>query len=143
MDRLKQWVLGFSFMSEERYAVFMYLVMGGMTTLINIVVFWLCNSLLGINYSAGTVIAWIFSVLFAYVSNKLYVFESKTLSVNILIREIVSFIGFRLLSLFIDLLVMYVSISLFNIDALIAKIVANVVVLVVNYVFSKWFIFNR
>lgn len=143
MDRLKQLVLTVSFMTEERYAVLMYLVMGGVTTVINIVVFWLCNSALGINYSIATVIAWIFSVLFAYISNKLYVFESKNGSLKTLVREIISFVGFRLVSLVMDLLVMYVCVSLFSMNALLAKVLANVVVLVANYGFSKWFIFKK
>lgn len=143
MNQLKQWLMNFGFMTTERYAILMYLVMGGITTAINIVIFWLCNNLLSINYSAATVIAWIFSVLFAYVSNKLYVFESKNMSAKTLFREICSFVGFRLLSLVVDLLVMYISISMFNMNALLAKIIANIVVLIINYAFSKWFIFKK
>lgn len=143
MDRLKQRVLTFSFMNEERYAIMMYLVMGGITTLINIVAFWLCNSALGINYSIATVIAWIFSVLFAYISNKLYVFESRNGSLTTLIREIVSFVGFRLVSLLMDLLVMYICVSLLSMNPLLSKILANIVVLIANYAFSKWFIFKK
>lgn len=143
MDRLKRRVLTLSFMNEGRYAVLMYLLMGGLTTAINIVVFWFSNDVLGMNYSIATVIAWIFSVLFAYVSNKLYVFESKNRSLNTLLREIISFVSFRLVSLLMDLIVMYICISLLNIHALFAKVLANVVVLVANYAFSKWFIFKK
>ncbi|WP_314065908.1 GtrA family protein [uncultured Vagococcus sp.] len=143
MDRLKQRILAFSFMNKERYAILMYLVMGGFTTAINILVFWVFNAILGMNYSIATIIAWIVSVLFAYVSNKLYVFESKNRTLNTLIREIVSFVSFRLLSLLMDLAVMYICVSLFDMNALMAKIVANIVVLVANYAFSKWFIFRK
>lgn len=143
MQKIKKRIISFKFMNESRYAILMYLVMGGITTVINIVSFWLCYSLMEINYSIATVIAWVLSVLFAYISNKLYVFESKNMSVNTLIREIVSFIGFRLLSLLMDLLVMYICVSIISINPLVAKVLANIVVLVVNYAFSKWFIFKK
>lgn len=143
MSKIKEWVLSFKFMNDQRYAILMYLVMGGITTLINIVSFWLCNSLLGINYSVATIIAWVFSVMFAYVSNKMYVFESKNTSGAVLIREVLSFVGFRILSLLMDLLVMYICVSLLKVHPLIAKILANVVVLIANYVFSKVFIFKK
>ena len=77
MKKFKKFILQFSFMNEEYYAILMYLIMGGITTVINIVSFWLLMKKIGINYTVANIIARIFSVLFAYISNKLYVFESK------------------------------------------------------------------
>ncbi|RST90919.1 hypothetical protein CBF33_08600 [Vagococcus lutrae] len=143
MKKFKKFILKFSFMNEEYYAILMYLIMGGITTVINIVSFWLFNEKIGINYTVSNIIAWIFSVLFAYISNKLYVFESKHSTLTDLYREIASFFGFRLLSLFMDLLAMFIMISLLHIAPLISKILANVVVLIANYLFSKFFIFKK
>lgn len=143
MQKIKKWLMSFDFMTERYYSILMYLVMGGITTLINIVTFYLFNSTFGLNYTIANIIAWIFAVLFAYISNKLYVFESKHSSISELLQEISSFFGFRVLSLFMDLAVMFICISLIHINPLIAKILANVVVLIANYIFSKLFIFKK
>ncbi|CAM3364606.1 GtrA family protein [Vagococcus fessus] len=143
MQKIKNWLMSFDFMTEQYYSILMYLVMGGITTLINIVTFYLFNSTLGLNYTIANIIAWVFAVLFAYISNKLYVFESKHNNFSELIQEISSFFGFRVLSLFMDLAVMFVCISLLSMNPLLAKVLANVVVLVANYIFSKLFIFKK
>lgn len=143
MQKIKNWLMSFDFMTEQYYSILMYLVMGGITTLINIVTFYLFNSTLGLNYTIANIIAWVFAVLFAYISNKLYVFESKHNNFSELIQEISSFFGFRVLSLFMDLAVMFVCISILSMNPLLAKVLANVVVLIANYVFSKLFIFKK
>lgn len=143
MQKIKTWLMSFDFMTERYYSILMYLIMGGITTVINIVTFYLFNSTLGLNYTISNIIAWVFAVLFAYISNKLYVFESKHNNFTELIQEIISFFGFRVLSLFMDLAVMFVCISLLDMTPIIAKILANVVVLIANYIFSKLFIFKK
>lgn len=143
MKEIKQWLFKFDFMTEQLYAILMYLVMGGITTFINIFSFWLFESVIGWNYTLANIIAWIFSVLFAYISNKLYVFESQHSSASELVNEILSFFGFRVLSLGIDLVVMWLCISILNINPLLSKVFANIFVLILNYLFSKFFIFNN
>lgn len=143
MKKIKELLFQLSFMTDHYYSILMYLVMGGITTFINIFVFWLFNSQFGLNYTIANIIAWFFSVLFAYVSNKFYVFESTNTSLKTLIKEASSFFFFRVLSLFMDLIAMYVCISLLGINPLIAKIIANVIVLIANYGFSKFFIFKK
>ncbi|MBE9388507.1 GtrA family protein [Vagococcus salmoninarum] len=143
MKKIKELLFQLSFMTDHYYSILMYLVMGGITTFINIFVFWLFNSQFGLNYTIANIIAWFFSVLFAYVSNKFYVFESTNTSLKTLIKEASSFFFFRVLSLFMDLIAMYVCISLLGINPLIAKILANVIVLIANYGFSKFFIFKK
>ena len=143
MKKIKERLFQLSFMTDHYYSILMYLVMGGITTFINIFIFWLFNSQFGLNYTIANIIAWFFSVLFAYVSNKFYVFESTSTSLKILIKEASSFFFFRVLSLFMDLIAMYVCISLLGINPLIAKILANVIVLIANYGFSKFFIFKK
>lgn len=143
MKKIKAFLYSFDFMTDQLYAIVMYLVMGGITTFINIFTFWLFESVIGWNYTFANIIAWIFSVLFAYVSNKLYVFESEHHSIQELIKEITSFFGFRVLSLGIDLVAMWVCISLLKINPLISKVIANIFVLILNYLFSKFFIFKN
>lgn len=94
------------------------------------------------NYQVATIIAWFLSVLFAYITNKIWVFSSKTISFNELIKEVSSFFFFRILSLIMDLLIMWLGVSILKINPLLTKVVDNIVVVIVNYFFSKWYIFN-
>lgn len=120
----------------------MYLIFGVLTTLVNIISFYImdkCN----INLYVNNTVAWILSVLFAYITNKLFVFESKSMEPKVVIKEGLSFFGFRLISYFMDMLCMFIMINIFSIQKMISKIVGNVIVIIANYIFSKLFIFRR
>ena len=122
--------------------IIMYLVFGVLTTLVNIVSFYImdkCN----INLYVNNTIAWILSVLFAYITNKLFVFESKSLEPKVVIKEGVSFFGFRLISYFMDMFCIFIMVDIFSINKMISKIVGNVIVIIANYIFSKLFIFRK
>lgn len=119
-----------------------YLFFGGLTTLINIVSFFVLR-LLDIDIYVSNVIAWILAVLFAFITNKFFVFNSKGKTKKENVRELVSFFGFRFLSLGIDMGVMYVLINLLSSGELLAKVIANIVVIIANYIFSKVFIFKK
>ena len=88
------------------------------------------------------VISWIASVLFAYFTNKLWVFEAKTETKQESWAAFGKFIFFRVLSLGLDMLCMYLFISILATGDLVAKLVTQVVVVLANYVFSKFLIFN-
>ncbi|ANK59160.1 GtrA family protein [Loigolactobacillus backii] len=122
--------------------VLAYLIFGGLTTLINIGVFGVLNTKTSLNYQIANVIAWFLSVLFAYVTNKLWVFASKTHGLKQLLQEMGSFFFFRVLSLLMDMAIMWVGISLLHANPLLTKIVDNVIVVIANYFFSKWYIFK-
>lgn len=128
---------------KKQKEVILYLVFGVLTTLINIVTFYIMNDVFHVYYMTSNVIAWITSVLFAFITNKLFVFESRNKTKKENTYELVSFFGFRLLSLGIDMLCMYVLISLIHVNDLISKIIVNVIVVVLNYVFSKVIIFKK
>lgn len=121
----------------------LYLIFGGLTTVLNIVSYTLLANLLNINYMVSNVIAWILSVIFAYVTNKIYVFESKTNTKSELIKEITSFFIARILSLLLDMAVMFIGISLLGINDVVIKILSNVFVIIANYFMSKIFIFKN
>lgn len=120
--------------------IILYLIFGGLTTFVNIVVYALCTKLFSINWEISNIIAWILSVLFAYVTNRKYVFESKSSNI---IKEMSSFFGFRLLSFVLDMGFMYLFVDMIQMDDMIAKIIVQVIVIVLNYVFSKLFIFKK
>ncbi|MEE9728110.1 cell wall teichoic acid glycosylation protein GtcA [Listeria seeligeri] len=142
MSNLRKLLDKLPWYTDEIHSILMYLIMGGFTTLINIVTFWICEAVLGWDYRVANTIAWVASVLFAYFSNKKYVFESYTPRWKDKVREASSFFGFRFLTYIVDILVMILLISVLSVDELWAKIWTNVIVLVLNYVFSKWIIFK-
>ena len=120
------------------YEVLSYLFFGGCTTLINILTFWILR-VFKIGVYTSNVIAWIVAVLFAFVTNKLFVFESKGNT----IKQGVSFFIFRLISLVFDMGIMYLLIDVFKWNDLLSKIITNVFVIIINYIFSKVFIFKK
>ena len=127
---------------KNKKEIVSYLIFGILTTLVNIVSFWLLNKIIGMDYRVATTIAWIVSVIFAFITNKLYVFNSTTTGINSLFKELFSFLFFRLLSYFLDLSLMIILIEFIKADSLIAKIIANVFVVVFNYFASKFVIFK-
>lgn len=125
---------------KKYQSVIAYLFFGGLTTLINIGVFTLLEPVM--NYQIANVIAWFLSVLFAYITNKIWVFSSKTHGVAALLKEMGSFFFFRGLSLIMDIVIMWIGISVLHANPLLTKIIDNVVVVVANYFFSKLWIFK-
>ncbi|WNV81863.1 GtrA family protein [Bacillus atrophaeus] len=121
----------------------MYIIMGIFTTAVNISSFYILVEILDTDYKTATVIAWVLSVLFAYITNKIYVFQQKTSDMRSLMRELTAFFSVRLLSLGIDLGMMILLVSQFHTNETLAKILDNVVIVVVNYIASKWLVFKK
>ena len=117
-----------------------YLIFGGLTTLISIVTYALFTKVFHIDYLISNVLSWIIAVLFAYVTNKIFVFESKSKK-NI--KEITSFFFFRVVSLIMEMVILYIFVDMLHIDDLVTKIIAQIIVIVSNYVFSKVFVFKK
>ena len=123
---------------NKYYEVLSYLFFGGCTTLINILTFYILR-VLNVELFLSNAIAWLVGVVFAFVTNKLFVFESK----GNFVKESISFVIVRLVSLGFDMLSMYLLISVLNANELLSKIIANVIVIILNYVFSKLFVFKK
>ncbi len=123
--------------------VIMYLIFGVLTTLVNIITYYFCTRLFDLNEYGSNVVAWIISVLFAFVTNKLFVFEDKDKNWRAILKQSLSFFAFRLVSLGIDMGSMYGMISILKWNDLIAKVIANIIVIILNYVFSKIFVFTK
>lgn len=121
----------------------LYIIFGGGTTLVNIFVYYICAHPLSFPTVPSTVTAWVMSVAFAYVTNRIYVFESHSRGLTAILREIVSFVGCRLLTGLMDLVVMYICVDLLHFNDLIIKIISNILVIVLNYIASKLLIFRK
>jgi len=120
-----------------------YLIVGVLTTIVSIVTYWIFTKVFHVNYMVSNVISWIVSVSFAYITNKIFVFKSKSENEKDVLIEIYQFFKYRIFSLCIDILLMYLFVELFNIDDMIAKIIVQVIVIALNYVFSKLFVFKK
>ena len=123
--------------------VIKYLIIGVLTTVVSFVTYWLFSRGLNINYKVSTILSWIVTVTFAFLANKIIVFRSKTSGKKDLLLEIINFFKYRILSLLVDFLMMVVFVEVVNINDLIAKIIVQFVIVVINYVFSKFFVFNN
>lgn len=128
---------------KKHKEVILYLIFGFLSTAINIIAFWACNNLFKIDYKISNVIAWILAVIFAFVTNKLIVFESKNKTKEEITREVISFFIARLISLIVDMLMMVIMIDIIKINSIVAKVISNVVVVIINYIFSKFIIFRK
>lgn len=144
-----------------RSEIFSYLFFGVCTTIINIVIFQLFYSVMGVPTLISNAIAWVFAVAFAYITNRIFVFHSKENSARGILREASAFVGARIFSLLFDEAIMwlmvdvmgYTAIERFTADllhmdvqdakSLIAKVCANIVVMILNFLFSKLFIFKK
>ncbi len=138
-----------------------YVVFGAATTLVNLVVFKVSGLILGDKlYLVSNVIAWFASVVFAYITNKLWVFESKSWESKVVIKEVLAFFAARVFSFLIEEAGLFVLVDLLRFDEygipldfiginytidghMIAKILLAVIVVILNYIFSKLFIFKK
>jgi putative flippase GtrA len=121
----------------------LYIIFGVFTTLVNISVFYVFNDIINTGLFTSNLIAWILAVLFAYVTNRIFVFESKNTGFKSVFKEILLFTAARLLSLGFDMGIMYLGVVVLLMNDLLTKILSNVVVVVINYVLSKLIIFKK
>lgn len=128
----------------EKYKdVTAYLFFGVCTTLVNIAVYWICAHSLNIGIMPSTIIAWVTAVLFAYLTNRKWVFHSEAYSSKEILREILAFFSCRITTGVIDWLMMYIFVDCLHINDVFIKAVANIIVIVLNYIASKLLIFQK
>lgn len=127
---------------KNKKEVINYLVFGVLTTLINIVSYGIFSKIFNIDFKLATTIAWIISVIFAFITNKIYVFNSKNPNILLITKEFILFIFFRLLSYIVDIVLMIMLVDWMKIDDLVSKILVNVVVVIINYFASRYFVFK-
>jgi putative flippase GtrA len=122
--------------------ILMYILFGILTTIINIAVYAFFVEIINVNYKISTTIAWLVSLLFAYITNKIYVFHSKQTNLLSILKEMISFIFFRMATYFLDIGSMIVMIELFHFNEHMAKIASNILIVISNYLVSKFFVFK-
>lgn len=124
------------------HEIIAYLFFGICTTLVNIAVYYICRTF-GMSTTAGTITAWILSVLFAYVTNRHWVFKNRADSFTGILRELLSFFSCRLATGILDLGIMVIFVDLLYQNDMIIKVLSNALVIILNYLASKFFIFQK
>lgn len=118
-----------------------YLFFGFLSFLVSMITYYLSRLLF--DYVISNIISWVVAVIFAYVTNKIWVFESKTNSFKALLKEFAKFVVSRIFTLILETLVLYLMVDLMHINDIIVKLIAQIIVILTNYVLSKLIIFKK
>lgn len=121
----------------------MYIIVGVCTMIVSLVSYFIMANTLQMYYQAANIISWVLAVAFAYVTNKKYVFKSPYTSVQATTKELVSFVSSRVASLLAEILSMFFFVQVCQIDDNIVKLMNQVLVTVLNYIFSKFWVFRK
>ncbi len=130
-------------MIKKHKAFIAYGIFGVLTTIVNIVTYNYCYNVMEISNTVSNVAAWILAVTFAYLTNKVWVFGSNSWKWQVLKREIPTFVSCRIATGVLDVLIMFVCVDILKWHAVLMKIASNVLVIILNYVFSKLIIFKK
>lgn len=125
------------------YDVIVYLVFGVLTTVVNYIVYLPCYNVLGFSASASNVMAWIVAVAFAFLTNKPFVFRSHDWSAKVVVPELVKFTGTRIGSGMLETGILFAAVDLLGWDGNVWKLVTSVLVVILNYVGSKFLVFKK
>lgn len=136
------WGWGIYYKNPE---VWNYLIVGFLTTIVSLVTYFVCTCTfldpkVEIELQIANVISWIFAVTFAYFTNRIFVFKSKEKN---MVKEASKFVGSRILSLLMDMLTMFIIVSVLHLNDKIGKLVSQVIVTVANYFLSKLLVFKK
>ena len=122
--------------------VFRYLFFGACTTILNTLVYGLLYEVLGIHNVISTLLSNIISVIFAFITNKLLVFESKSTATKEVLPEAVSFFGWRIATGILDIVIMFIAVDVLERNSVAWKLISNVLIIVINFIVSKWVVFK-
>lgn len=121
----------------------MYAVFGVLTTVINMASYYVLYNTLSWSNLASTALAWLIAVIFAFITNKKWVFDSQSMEAKVLLYELFSFFLCRIATGAFDMVVMYVAVDVMHANEMFWKLTANVLVILLNFVASKLIIFKK
>ncbi|MCR2033576.1 GtrA family protein [Anaerofustis stercorihominis] len=133
---------------EKYKELILYLVFGVGTTVVNWASYCICIKYVGINIFISNILSWVFATIFAFITNKIWVFDSKRWDINIFCKELFLFVSTRLGTGAFEILFVPILINLglnqmiFGIEGMLSKIIVSITVVILNYVFSKLLIFK-
>ena len=130
-------------MVRKYYDILAYLFFGVLTTVVNYLIYLPCYNMLHLSASVSNVIAWIFAVVFAYLTNKPFVFWRHDWSAKTVIPEFGKFVGGRVASGLMETAIIFLTVDLLHWDGNIMKLVTSVLVVILNYITSKFIAFRK
>ncbi len=126
---------------EKYKEIILYLFFGGLTFLVSMASYIFFLRVFHDNALIANVFSWIFAVTFAYVTNRIWVFHSQNHGVKAITKEIISFFGGRVATLLLEEAILFVGINMMGMNNIVVKVIAQIVVVIGNYVISKIFVF--
>jgi len=138
------WTWGSSIYHKNE-EIYNYLIVGMLTTLVSLLTYYMCvltflNPNNAFELQIANIISWFCSVTFAYITNRIFVFKSSNKN---MIKEATMFVGARITTLILDMLTMFIMVSVLFINDKVAKIIAQFLVLMGNYIVSKLYVFKK
>ena len=131
-----------NFLSKYRDLV-IYLFFGGLTTLVNFLVYFPLYNWMSVSATVSNILAWAVAVVFAYLTNKPFVFQSKDWSMRTVIPEFAKFLGCRIGSGIIETGLIWFTVDFMMFNGNIMKVLISVLVVILNYISSKWIVFMK
>lgn len=128
---------------KKHYDILAYLFFGVLTTVANYVVYLPCYNVLHFSAALSNVIAWVVAVVFAYLTNKPFVFQSHDWSAQTVIPELTKFVGSRIASGALETGIIFLTVDLLLWNGNVMKLVTSILVVIINYVASKLLVFRR
>ncbi len=124
-------------------AFLLYAIFGILTTVINLISYYILYNMIGWENVPSTALAWLVAVVFAFVTNKYWVFGSKSVELKTMLYELFTFFMCRIATGILDMLIMYIAVDVESWNEMIWKLLSNIIVIIINYVASKLIIFKK
>ncbi len=128
---------------KKNKEIILYLFFGGVSFLLNFVLFIVIKKITPINELVNNVICWIVCVLFQFITNRLWVFDGKIEGTHNFIIQVITFAGGRVLTLLLEEILLLIFITFLGYNVIIVKLIAQAVVIILNYIISKFWVFKK
>ncbi len=144
-DKIMDWKILSFFQPfyKKNKEMLLYLFFGGLSFIVSVATYASFNVTCGMSAVVANIWSWIITVMFAFLTNRVWVFASPTETVMEFIKQMISFYAGRVLTLVIEEVILYVFIDLLGGNSIVVKIIAQIIVIVLNYVISKLLIFKK
>ncbi|MBS6043243.1 GtrA family protein [Clostridium baratii] len=120
----------------------MYIIFGVLTTVLNFLVYIIFTRVFEANFLISNAVAWLLAVIFAFITNKIYVFNSTDYNIKFIIKEFSEFTISRIFTGLLDIGLLYLFVSIIHMNDLISKIIIGIIITILNYVISKMYVFR-
>jgi putative flippase GtrA len=128
---------------QKHWDILSYLFFGGLTTVVNYLVYLPCYNLLNLSAAVSNAIAWAVAVAFAYLTNKPFVFRSHDWSLKTVIPELTKFVTCRIGSGLLETGILFLCVDLLAWNGNVWKLITSVLVVILNYIASKLLVFKK